>query len=182
MRGTPAQGAGGVGAWPRRAGRPYAVSVAHPLMFEQNDPLLARLRELALGLPGAAEKVSHGHPAFYTTKVFAYFGGAGKIDGKHEQHEHSVVVKPDEPERLALLSDPRSYRPAYLGPSGWVGLDLDDDTDWDEVAELVELSYRQSAGRRLIAELDSISPPNAAAPPAAAPCDPPRPPPRPAAR
>lgn len=127
--------------------------MAHPLMFDDDDPLLLRVREIALGFPGAAEKISHGHPAFFTTKVFAYFGGSIKVDGEYEQHEHSLVVLPDEEEARALLQDPRCYRPAYLGPSGWVGLDLDDATDWQEVAELVEVSYRRTAGVRNIARL-----------------------------
>ena len=42
--------------------------------------------------------------------------------------------KPDESDRRALLEDDRTFVPAYLGPSGWVGLDLDADTDWTEVA------------------------------------------------
>lgn len=129
--------------------------MAHPLMVDEDDPLLARLREIALALPGADEKLSHGHPAFFTRKVFAYFGGSLKVDGEWEQRAHSVVVKPDEDEARALLEDPRCYRPAYLGPSGWVGLDLDARTDWDEVAELVEASFRETAGVRLVAELDA---------------------------
>ena len=35
--------------------------------------------------------------------------------------------------------------PAYLGPSGWVGVDLDTDTDWTEIAELLDASYRLTA-------------------------------------
>ncbi len=132
--------------------------MAHPLMFDDDDPLLARLRDLALALPGAAEKISHGHPAFYTTKVFAYYGGSIKVDGRYEQHEHSLVVKPDADERAALVADPRCYVPAYLGPSGWVGLDLGPDSDWTEVAELLETSYRETAGTRLIARLDAHRP------------------------
>ncbi len=124
-------------------------------MFDDDDPVLKRVRGHALGLPSAAEKVSHGRPAFYTAKVFVYYGGSIKVDGQYEQHPHSILVKPDPTERLALVEDPRCYVPAYLGPSGWVGLDLDGDTDWSEVAELIELSYRETAGRRLIAELDS---------------------------
>ena len=48
--------------------------MAHPIMFDETDPLLGRLRALALALPDAAEKISHGRPAFFTTKVFAYYG------------------------------------------------------------------------------------------------------------
>lgn len=124
-------------------------------MFDDDDPTLARVRGIALALPDAGEKVSHGRPAFYTTKVFAYYGGSVKIDGAYRQYAQSVVVHPDEPERLALVADLRCYVPAYLGPSGWVGLRLDGDTDWAEVAELVELSYRQTAGARRVARLDA---------------------------
>ena len=46
--------------------------MAHPQKFDDGDPVLARVRELALALPDAGEKVSHGRPAFFTTKVFAY--------------------------------------------------------------------------------------------------------------
>jgi hypothetical protein len=47
------------------------------------------------------------------------------------------------------------YRPAYLGPYGWLGLDLRIDMDWTEVAELLDVSYRLTAPRRLISELDA---------------------------
>ncbi|MEV0563633.1 MmcQ/YjbR family DNA-binding protein [Dactylosporangium sp. NPDC050588] len=128
--------------------------MAHPIMFDDADPILGRVRELALALPDAAEKISHGHPAFYTTKVFAYYGGSVKVDGTYRQHERSVLVLVDPAEREALLEDARSYVPAYLGPSGWIGVDLDGDTDWDEIAELLDASYRRTAGRRRVALLD----------------------------
>ena len=40
--------------------------MAHNEMFDDGDPLLVRVREIALAFPGAAEKVSHGRPAFTT--------------------------------------------------------------------------------------------------------------------
>ena len=103
--------------------------VAHPVMFDDDDPLLGRVRDLAAEFPGSAEKVSHGRPAFFTKKVFAYYGGSLKIDGVWVQHPYSVVVQLDESERLAVLEDRRAYIPAYLGPTGWVGLDLEETTD-----------------------------------------------------
>lgn len=128
--------------------------MAHPLMFDESDPMLHRVRDLALDLPGAREKVTQGRPAFFTTKVFAYYGGTIAVDGEHISHTQSLVIHPDADEARALLEDPRCYRPAYLGPSGWVGLDLDEETDWDEAAELLEASFRETAGTRLIARLD----------------------------
>ncbi|GIE90788.1 YjbR protein [Actinoplanes regularis] len=127
-------------------------------MFDEADPLLRRLRALALALPGAAEKISHGHPAFFTTKVFAYYGGSVKIDGVYRQHEQSLLVLTDPGERDALLAEDRCYLPAYLGASGWIGVDLADDSDWDEVGELLDASYRRTAGARRVAELDSRRP------------------------
>ena len=131
--------------------------VAHPQMFDADDPVLGRLREVALALPGAAMKVSHGRPAFFTTKVFAYYGGSQRVDGEWVAHDHAVLVLPDEADRPGLLEDPRTWVPAYLGPSGWLGLDLGPDAaavDWDEVAELLDASYRLTAPARLVAELD----------------------------
>ena len=124
-------------------------------MFDDDDPMLARVRDIALAFPGADEKVSHGRPAFFTTKVFAYFGGSIRVDGQWVQHPAAVVVLPDPDDRLALLDDVRVWVPAYLGPSGWIGFDLDTDTDWTEVAELLDASFRQTAGKRLVAELDA---------------------------
>ncbi len=124
-------------------------------MFDEDDPMLARVRELALALPGADEKVSHGRPTFFTKKVFAYYGGSRKVDGEWEQHEHALLVLPDRADREALLQDERCFLPAYLGPYGWLGIDLDDATDWAEIAELLDASYRLTAGKRLIAELDA---------------------------
>lgn len=125
-------------------------------MFDDDDPVLQRVREIALGFPNADVKVSHGRPAFFTTKVFAYYGGSLKVDGEWVQHGQSIVVLVDEEDRAALSEDPRAYLPAYLAPSGWVGIDLDavGETDWDEVTELLDASYRLTAPKRSIAELD----------------------------
>ena len=123
-------------------------------MFDDDDPVLAQVREVTLSLPDAAEKISHGIPAFFTTKVFAYYGGSEKLDDGYQRHSESLLVLADPAELPALLEDDRCYVPMYLGVSGWVGLDLDADTDWVEVRELVESSYRLTAGARRVRRLD----------------------------
>lgn len=125
-------------------------------MFEDDEAMLVRLREVTLALPDAAEKVSHGIPAFFTTKVFAYYGGSVKTDDGYHRHNESVLVVADPAERPALLEDDRFFHPMYLGVSGWVGLVLGDETDWAEVGELVETSYRLTAGARRVKRLDAI--------------------------
>jgi hypothetical protein len=131
-------------------------------MFDDDDPFLARLREIALALPDADMKVSHGVPAFYTKKVFAYYGASVKVDGEWVRHERCVSVLLDRGEREALLADGRTFVPAYLGPSDWISLDLVpvdsgtvEDVDWDEIAELLDASYRMTAGPRRVAALDA---------------------------
>jgi len=129
--------------------------MAHPQMFDDGDPVLARLREICLALPGAAEKVSHGRPAFYTKKIFAGFGAVTKGDHHAGRYDRSVIFKPTEDEAASLAEHPLVFTPAYWGPYGWLGYDLSGSPDWDEVAELVAESFRNTAGKRLIAELDS---------------------------
>lgn len=136
-------------------------------MFDDDDPALARVRAIALSLPAAAMKVSHGRPAFFTApkgKVFAYFGGSVKVDGEWIAHDRCILVLLDAAEREALVDDPRAFVPAYLGASGWLGLDLPDpagddgwDDGWDEVSELVDASYRRTASRKLVAALDAAA-------------------------
>ena len=125
-------------------------------MFDDDDPLLARLRQICLALPDAAEKISHGRANWYTTKVFAVFGG--KIKGDHGSPllDRALLFLPEPAERRALEQDDRFHVPAYYGSVGWLALPLDRaGPDWVEVAELVESSYRQTAGVRRVARLDA---------------------------
>lgn len=130
--------------------------MAHPLMFQENDPLLARVRTVALAFPEAAEKVSHGRPAFFTQKVFCYFGGSQRIADEWVAHDAAIMVRPDPLDEPALRQDARFWIPAYLGSSGWLGLDLDAATDWREIAELIDASYRATAPKRLARALDEL--------------------------
>lgn len=123
-------------------------------MFADDDPILARIRERALAFPDSDEKISHGRPAFFTKKVFAYFGGSIRCEGDWVQHPQSLVVRPDPADERALRSDSRVYVPAYLGAYGWLGIDLDNDIDWAEITELLDASYRLTAPKRSIARLD----------------------------
>jgi hypothetical protein len=70
---------------------------------------------------------------------------------------HCVMVKVDESDRAALQADARFFYPAYIGASGWLGLDFTRaDVDWDEVRELVDASFRMIAPRRLVKTLDGV--------------------------
>jgi len=130
--------------------------MVHPQQFDDDDAELARLREICLVLPGAAEKVSHGRPAFFTKKIFAIYGAVTKGDHHAGEHDHALVFTPADDELPALDADDRFFAPAYWGPYGWRAIDLDrTDLNWEEVAELVEDSFRQTATKKLIGQLES---------------------------
>ncbi|KHL18938.1 UNVERIFIED_CONTAM: hypothetical protein LK11_04650 [Mumia flava] len=119
-------------------------------MYDEDDPLLARVREVCLALPESAEVESWGRPTFRAgKKIFAVYGASG-------EDSHALIVKPDPAERDALVDDPRFFSPPYFGPSGWLALDLDAAApDWDEVTELATDSYRQVALVRMLKALDA---------------------------
>src|SRR5690606_26785461 len=126
----------------------------------EDDPYLARVREICLALPGAAEKISHGRPNFFTRKVFAIFGGSLKGDHFAPVARNALLFLPDASERTALLEHERFFVPAYVGTNGWLGLSFHviggvERVDWAEVAELVDASYRNTAPARLVRELDA---------------------------
>jgi phosphoribosylglycinamide formyltransferase-1/phosphoribosylamine--glycine ligase/phosphoribosylglycinamide formyltransferase/phosphoribosylformylglycinamidine cyclo-ligase len=120
-------------------------------MSPDPDAVLTRVRELALALPGTAERTSHGSPGFHIEKgkFFAYFWHNHHSDG-----ETIVIVKTSGTEEQAMLieMDPDCYfSPPYLGPSGWVAIRLDrDDVDWDRVSDRIAQSWEMVAPRRLL--------------------------------
>ncbi|WP_315760017.1 MmcQ/YjbR family DNA-binding protein [Sphingomonas sp. Y38-1Y] len=115
------------------------------------DATLARVREIALALPAAVEKLSHGSPGFHVEKgkFFAYFWHDHHGDG-----ETSVMVRTTGTDEQAMLieRDPDFYyRPAYLGPSGWVAMRVGaPDTDWERVGDRIAISWELAAPRRLL--------------------------------
>jgi hypothetical protein len=124
-------------------------------MFDDADPLLGRLRDLCLSLPEAEERVSHGRPTFRVSKQFAVYGGGERTPDGHLRHDSALLFIADPSEVVALDDDGRFFVPAYYGPSGWRAVDLDrDDVGWDEVAELVDASYRTVANKRQLAALE----------------------------
>ena len=115
------------------------------------DPqaVLARLRERALALPEAAEKLSHGAPAFHAGgRMFAYFRHDHHGDGRTD-----VCVKTSgrDEQELLIERDPVRYNwPAYIGAAGWIAISLAaPDTDWEHVADRLASSYRLVVPPRL---------------------------------
>ena len=112
-----------------------------------------RVTKICDTLPGA-EHADKGDHTIYRVrgKVFAYF-----LDDHHGDGIVSVCVKSERGENVdrARLAPERFYLPAYIGPRGWFGMRLDRGrVAWNEVAEVVERSYRLTAPKTLLKQLD----------------------------
>ncbi|WP_067462278.1 MmcQ/YjbR family DNA-binding protein [Actinomadura macra] len=110
---------------------------------------LHQVQEICLALPEATEKPFGGHtaPSFrIRDKLFLMTSE----DGLSMMFKAGAGVQ----EALVAESPERFFVPKYVGSKGWVGARLDVEQDWDELAELVEDSYRLIAPKRLSALLD----------------------------
>jgi predicted DNA-binding protein (MmcQ/YjbR family) len=111
------------------------------------DPV-ARVRALCLALPEAHERITWEIPTFRVReKMFAVCGmGSGRL---------AVTVKAPRGAQEALVAydAQRYFVPAYVGRAGWIGIALDGAIDWDQVAALIEQSWRMVAPKKLAAKL-----------------------------
>jgi predicted DNA-binding protein (MmcQ/YjbR family) len=71
-----------------------------------------------------------------------------------------VAMRPDPEEREALIATGHPYfsRGPWDERLGRIAVLIEATTDWDEIAELVTDSYRQTAPKKLVAELDATDP------------------------
>ena len=112
---------------------------------------LARLRHLCLALPHAEERL---------TWDCATFRVCARIFAMHVAEAGEAVwckAPPGVQAMLVEVAPERFFVPPYFGCRGWIGVRLDRITDWRELAELIERSWRMTAPKRLVAE--PLSPP-----------------------
>ncbi|MET9266661.1 MmcQ/YjbR family DNA-binding protein [Amycolatopsis sp. NPDC004079] len=116
------------------------------------DPL-ARLREVCLGLPETSERPSHGVPAFFVRgkKVFTMYV---ELERDGDRPTIWCPAPPDAQDEMVREEPERFFVPPFVGRSGWVGVRLDVDLNWEEVAEIIRESYRQVAPKKLASLLD----------------------------
>jgi len=111
--------------------------------------ILEKLSEICVALPEVERRDVNDHADYRVRgKVFAYF-----LNNHHGDNIVSVCCKSALGENVdrASREPERFYLPPYIGPRGWFGLRLDGEAiDWSEVRNLVELSYRLVAPKRLV--------------------------------
>jgi hypothetical protein len=118
---------------------------------------LSRLRRICSTFPEVTERPSHGTPAFFVRDRAAFV--YAWIEGHHDHTFAQLwcAAPPGVQESLVAAAPARFFRPPYVGHRGWLGVRLDRQVDWDEIADLCEDAYRTGAPAKLVARLDANS-------------------------
>lgn len=114
---------------------------------------LDRLRKLSLALPEAHEVEAWGEPTFRVrNRMFAMYASA---NNHHGAGRHAVWVKaaPGRQERMVRTAPSRFFVPPYVGTTGWIGVWLDGECDWDELTDILRTAYLLVAPKKLAATL-----------------------------
>jgi hypothetical protein len=116
---------------------------------------LVRVRQLCLALPEVTERPSHGTPTWFVQdkKTFVQFW----VEGHHDHDfPHLWCAAPAGVQEELVAAEPgRFFRPPYVGHRGWIGVRMDGEVDWDELAGIFEDAYRAVAPKKLVALLTS---------------------------
>lgn len=107
--------------------------------------LIDRIRKIALALPDATEKLSHGAPTFFTAgRVFVMFD-----DHHHGTARVSVWCNAPEGAQESLVEgDPKHFFvPPYVGKAGWLGVRLDTGLPWGVVADLIAQAHEVTTAK-----------------------------------
>ncbi|MBJ8344172.1 MmcQ/YjbR family DNA-binding protein [Antrihabitans sp. YC2-6] len=107
---------------------------------------LERLRALCLSQPNATERISHGEPAWFVRKSPQFLTMA---DHHHDDRVAFWAAAPAGAQQDWVARDPaRFFVPPYVGGRGWIGVYLDVEQNWDDIADIVDDAYRTVAVKR----------------------------------
>jgi hypothetical protein len=110
---------------------------------------LDRVRALCLALPETTERPSHGAPTFFVRAKRAF---VMYMDHHHDDGRLALWCAAPEGMQAGLVeAAPEHYFvPPYVGHRGWLGVRLDRDLAWDEIAGAIEDAYLTVAPKRLV--------------------------------
>jgi len=111
---------------------------SQPAGRKDDGTQLERVRRLCLSIPGTMEKISHGEPTFFTPlRVFAMFA-----NNHHDDGHVAVWLPVGSGVQEALIEEaPQIYfRPPYVGPAGWIGVETSE-VDDDQLGSLIREAF-----------------------------------------
>jgi hypothetical protein len=112
------------------------------------NELFEQIQALCLSFPGTSERMSHGAPTFFIQekKSFVQYHMNHHGDGKIALW----CAAPSGVQMMLVESQPHIYYvPAYVGHLGWIGLRLDRDAEWNEIASIISDAYLIRAPKKL---------------------------------
>ena len=120
----------------------------------------AAVREICLAFPEGEEFISHGSPNFRVRgKTFATY----VVNFHGDKRIALWLPAPSGAQSQLLLTEPQNYFvPPYVGVRGWIGVHLNRELSWDQIATLIRDAYECVAAaslRRAIESTPSIVPP-----------------------
>src|SRR5271169_3100393 len=109
------------------------------------------VREVCLWLPEAQEFLSHGSPNFRVRgKTFATYVVNHHGDGRVALWLNAPLGS----QELHVRAEPgHFFVPPYVGPRGWLGVNLDRGLKWQRIAELTREGYEKVAPTPLRARI-----------------------------
>ena len=116
---------------------------------------LDRVREIVMAFPEVSERLSHGAPSFFIREKKT-------LCNLHSDHHGDgrlalwVPAPPGVQEELTGLEPDRFFVPPYVGHRGWLGVTLNVDPDWDEIAGIIDDAYRLVAPKTLVQRLEVL--------------------------
>ena len=113
------------------------------------------MRTICLAFPEVTERPSHGAPTWFVRGQEDLRDVVAE-SGHHDiEFPHLWCAAPAGAQAELISANPDLFfRPPYVGHRGWLGVRLDRDPDWAEIAELCEDAYRVVAPETLVARLD----------------------------
>ena len=115
---------------------------------------VTRLRRICLALPEAHEVEAWGEPTFRVrNRMFATYASEGNHHGAGRPAVWCKAAPGEQDARVRHRPD-RFFVPPYVGPSGWVGVWLDGDVDWQDLQQMLRDAYRLIAPKRLVGRLE----------------------------
>ena len=125
-------------------------------MTTSTDRRYGQVRRICTGFPEVTERLSHGAPTWFVRDKVTFV--TLMLDGHHQnQFPHLWCAAPPGVQQELIAADPQRYfRPPYVGHRGWLGVRLDGQVDWQEIAEVCQDAYRTVAPARLVKLLDQV--------------------------
>jgi hypothetical protein len=101
---------------------------------------LEQVRRICLALTDANERESHGAPTFFIRDKRSF---VTYMDNHHDDGRLALwcASSSDVQQMLATSRPEQFFVPPYVGHLGWIGVRLDRDLSWTEIAGVVKAAH-----------------------------------------